>query len=174
MVGFPLLWDMNMSFGTFKNGLPPPVSNTDLQQLDIYHNSNDLSNKLTSKIFSNDRYKRMYVAHMRTILNEQFLNNNYLTRASQLQQVINGDVSLDPNTFYTYSEFNGNISTSVGVNPIIGLSELMSSRIQYLQSLTDFTASTPIITPLNTNTFTPHTTVNIIAEISNSNCLFRL
>ena len=165
----PLLWDMNMSFGTFKNGLPPPVSNTDLQQLDIYHNSNDLSNKLTSKIFSNDRYKRMYVAHMRTILNEQFLNNNYLTRASQLQQIINSDVSLDPNTFYTYSEFNGNISTSVGVNPIIGLSELMSSRIQYLQSLTEFTSSTPIITPLNTNTFTPHTTVNIIAEISNSN-----
>tara|TARA_Y100000766_G_C18827916_1_gene566471 strand:- start:13 stop:1224 length:1212 start_codon:yes stop_codon:yes gene_type:complete len=111
----------------------------------------------------------MYVAHMRTILNEQFLNNNYLTRASQLQQIINSDVSLDPNTFYTYSEFNGNISTSVGVNPIIGLSELMSSRIQYLQSLTDFTASTPIITPLNTNTFTPHTIVNITAEISNSN-----
>ena len=45
----------------------------------------------------------------------------------------------------------------------------MSSRIQYLQSLTDFTASTPIITPLNTDKFTPHTTVNIIAEISNSN-----
>ena len=165
----PVLWDMNMSFGTFKNGLPAPVSNADLQQLDIYHNSNDLSNKLTSKIFSDNRYKRMYVAHMRTILNEQFLNNNYITRANQLQQIIDVDVSLDPNTFYTYTEFNDNISSSVGVNPIIGLSELMSSRIQYLQSLADFTASTPIITPLNTNTVSPHTTVNIIAEISNSN-----
>jgi len=165
----PMLWDMNMSFGTFKNGLPTPVSNSDLQQLDIYHNSNDLSNKLTSKIFSNDMYKRMYVAHMRTILNEQFANNYYTTRANQLQQIIDSDVSSDPNVFYTYSEFISNITTSVGINPVIGISELMSPRIQYLQSLTEFNASTPIITPLNTSSVLPHTTVNITAQISNSN-----
>jgi len=164
----PVLWDMNMAFGTFTNGLPPPVTITDLQELDIFHNSTDVSNQLTHQIFSSDRYKRMYVAHMRTILNEHFINTNYLTRANQLQQIIDSDVSADPNTFFTYSEFTSNITTSVGVNPIIGISELMSSRIQYLQSLPEFTASTPIITPLNTNSFAPHTTVNIIAEISNS------
>ena len=165
----PLLWDMNMAFGSFTNGLVQPVTNTDLQELDIFHNINTLNNRLTNSLFSSDRYKRMYVAHMRTILNEQFLNNDYILRANQLQQIIDTDVSVDPNTFYSYNEFTNNITASVGVNPIIGLSELMSSRIQYLQSLPEFTSSYPTITNLNTTSFAPHTTVNITAEISNSN-----
>jgi len=165
----PILWDMNMAFGSFTNGLVQPVTNTDLQELDIFHNINTLNNRLTNSLFSSDRYKRMYVAHMRTILNEQFLNNDYILRANQLQQIIDTDVSVDPNTFYSYSEFTNNITASVGVNPIIGLSELMSSRIQYLQSLPEFNSSYPTIIPLNTTSVAPHTTVNITAEISNSN-----
>ena len=55
-------------------------------ELDIFHNSTDLSNKLTNKLFSSDRYRRMYIAHMRTILNEQFANNNYSARANQLDR----------------------------------------------------------------------------------------
>jgi hypothetical protein len=164
-----ILWDMNMAFGTFTNGLPTPVSINDLQEIDIFHNSQDPSNKLTTQIFSNDRYKRMYVAHMRTILNEQFVNNNYSTRANQLQQIIDSDVSSDPNTFYTYNDFTSSIASSVGVNPIIGISELMSSRVQYLQSTSEFTASIPTITSLNTTSVLPHTSVNITAQISNSN-----
>jgi hypothetical protein len=106
---------------------------------------------------------------MRTILNEKFANNNFISRANQLQQIIDADLILDPNTFYTYSEFTNNITSSVGVNPIIGISELMTSRIQYLQSVSDFTAVTPSITALNTNSISPNTTVNITAQISNSN-----
>ena len=77
-----------MAFGTFTNGLPTPVQNSDLQELDIFHSSTNSQNKLTTQVFSSERYKRMYVAHMRTILNEQFVNNNYSTRALQLQQLI--------------------------------------------------------------------------------------
>ena len=168
----PVLWDMNMAFGTFTNGLPTPVTITDLQELDIFHNDNDPKNKLTTQIFSNDRYKKMYIAHMRTILDEYFVNNNYLTRATQLQQIIDSDVSSDPNTFFNYTDFTNNINTSVGVNPIIGISELMSARIQHLQSLSQFNAVTPLITPLNINAVLPHTTVNITAQVSNSNYVY--
>ncbi len=167
----PVLWDMNQAFGTFTNGLPTPVTINDLQELDIFHNSADPNNQLTNQLFSSDRYKRMYVAHMRTILNEQFSNNNYLTRANQLQQIIDADVSSDPNTFFTYSEFTSNITTSVGVNPIIGVSELMSPRIQYLQSLTEFLAIPPVISNISSSptNVLPNTSVNITAQISNSN-----
>ena len=168
----PVLWDMNMVFGTFTNGLPTPVTITDLQELDIFHNDNDPKNKLTTQIFSNDRYKKMYIAHMRTILDEYFVNNNYLTRATQLQQIIDSNVSSDPNTFFTYTDFTNNINTSVGVNPIIGISEVMSARIQHLQSLSQFNAATPLITPLNINAVLPHTTVNITAQVSNSNYVY--
>jgi len=164
-----LLWDMNMAFGTFTNGLPSPVTNADLQELDIFHNINDASNKLTTQMFSSDRYKRMYVAHMRTILNEQFVNNNYSTRASQLQQLIDADVNTDPNTFYSYTDFTDNTSTSVA--NIIGISELMNTRTSYLQGLSEFTANPPAINSISTNPFAvlPHTSVSITAAISNAN-----
>jgi len=164
----PLLWDMNMAFGTFTNGLPIPVTNTDLQELDIFHESTNSQNKLTTQVFSSDRYKRMYVAHMRTILNEQFVNNNYSARASQLQQLIDADVSSDPNTFYSYTEFMDNTSTSVA--NIIGISELMNARTSHLQGLGEFTATPPAITSISTNpaAVLPHTSVSITAAISNS------
>ena len=168
----PLLWDMNMAFGTFTNGLPNPVTNTDLQELDIFHNSNDASNKLTSQIFSSYRYKRMYIAHMRTILDEQFVNNNYSARASQLQQIIDADVVADPNTFYSYTDFTDNLNSSVGVNPVIGISELMNDRITFLQNLPEFTTNPPTVSVLNSNSVLPHTTTNIIANVQNANYVY--
>ncbi|MBT7727233.1 MAG: T9SS type A sorting domain-containing protein [Flavobacteriales bacterium] len=168
----PLLWDMNMAFGTFTNGLPNPVTNTDLQELDIFHNSNDASNKLTSQIFSSDRYKRMYIAHMRTILDEQFSNNNYSVRAAQLQQIIDADVVADPNTFYSYIDFTDNLNASVGVNPIIGISELMNDRITFLQNFPEFTTNPPTVSVLNSNSVLPHTTTNIIANVQNANYVY--
>jgi hypothetical protein len=167
----PLLWDMNQAFGTFTNGLPNPVLTSDLQELDIFHNSTDASNKLTTQVFSSDRYKRMYVAHMRTILNEQFANNNYSTRASALQQLIDTDVNTDPNPFYSYTEFTSNINSSVGVNPIIGITELMNARTSHLQALAEFTATPPTVSNISSNptNVLPHSTINITAEISNSN-----
>ena len=168
----PLLWDMNMAFGTFTNGLPNPVTNTDLQELDVFHNSNDASNKLTSQIFSSDRYKRMYIAHMRTILDEQFVNNNYSARASQLQQIIDADVVADPNTFYSYTDFTDNLNSSVGVNPVIGISELMNDRITFLQNLPEFTTNPPTVSVLNSNSVLPHTITNIIANVQNANYVY--
>jgi len=165
----PLLWDMNMAFGTFTNGLPNPVTSSDLQELDIFHESTNSQNKLTTQIFSSNRYKKMYVAHMRTMLNEQFVNNNYSTRALQLQQLIDSDVNTDPNTFYSYTEFTDNAATSV--SNIIGISELMNARVSHLQALSEFTVTTPTITSISTNPVNvlPHTDVSITAAISNSN-----
>ena len=167
----PILWDMNMAFGTFTNGLPNPVQTSDLQELDIFHSSTNNQNRLTTQLFSSDRYKRMYVAHMRTILNEQFANNNYYTRALQLQQLINTDVSADPNTFYSVAEFTANTNSTVGVNPIVGISELMNARVTFLQNLAEFTASPPVVSNILTNptAVLPHTSVSIIAAIGNTN-----
>jgi hypothetical protein len=115
----------------------------------------------------------MYVAHMRTIFNEQFVNNNYSTRAAALQQIIDTDVNTDPNTFYSYTDFTSNINSSVGSGPIpiIGITELMNSRIIHLQSLNEFTETPPTVSNISSNptNVLPHSTINITAEISNSN-----
>jgi len=90
-----------------------------------------------------------------------------------LQQIIDGDVSTDPNVFYTYTEFIANLNTSSGStqNPIIGITELMDARISYLQGLSEFTAPPPSITNLSSNptAVLPHSTVSITATISNTN-----
>jgi len=160
---------MNMAFGTFTNGLPPPVSVNDLQEIDVFHNSTDASNILTTKMFSNDRYKKMYLAHMRTILNEKFVNNYYDSEALVLQSLIDNYISSDPNPFFSYADFISNTSSSVG--NIVGISELMAGRISYLQALSEFTSVTPVVTNISSNPINilPHTTVNITAEISNAN-----
>ena len=171
----PVLWDMNMAFGTFKNGLPQPVTTQDLQELDIFHGSTNNQNKMCTQMFSSDQYRRMYIAHMRTILNEQFANNNYSTRALQLQTIIDSSVNADPNGFYTHTEFISNINSSVGTqNSIVGITELMGSRISFIQSLPEFTATPPTIsniasTPSNP---TPHTNVTISAQITNATDVF--
>ena len=164
----PILWDMNQAFGTFTNGLPNPVSIGDLQELDVFHNSNDPINQLTLQFLSNDRYKRMYIAHMRTIIDDHFTNNHYYNEALSLQSVIDSYVNSDPNTFFSYADFTANVSSSV--SNIIGISELMSARISYLQSLSDFTAIPPSINGISSNptNVLPHTTINITAEISNA------
>ena len=165
----PVLWDTNMAFGVFTNGLPTPISNSDLQELDIFHNAADPLNMLTTQIFSNDRYKKMYVAHMRTILDELFLNNYYTTRALDLQGIINNYIMSDPNTFFSYSDFTSNINNSVG--NIIGVEELMNTRTSFLQNLPEFSSVPPTITNISSNptSVLPHTTVNVTAEISNAN-----
>ena len=170
----PILWDMNMAFGTFKNGLSAPVQNSDLQELDIFHESTNSRNKLTTQVFSSDRYKRMYIAHMRTILNEQFANNDYYNRALQLQQLINADVNADPNTFYSVAEFTENTNSSVGVNYVIGVSELMNPRVAFLQNLLEFTATPPVVSNISSNPIAvlPHTSVSITANISNSSYVY--
>ncbi len=164
----PIMWDMNQSFGTFTNGLPTPVNNQDLQQLDIFHGASNNLNIMNMKMFSVDQYKRMYVAHMKTIINDYFVNGQYISIISDLQQLIDSYVSTDPNLFFPYSAFSTNINSSIGSN--IGITELMDSRINHLQSLPEFSANPPIIDNLSSNPISvlPHSSVSITSNISNA------
>ena len=166
----PILWDMNQSFGTFTNGLPIPVTNQSLQELDVFYGSTNNQNRLTSKIFSSDQYKRMYIAHMRTIINDYFLNNQYYTRALQLQQLIDSSVAIDPNLFFPYATFQSNLNSTIGNN--IGLTELMDARVSYLNSNTEFLATPPNVSILNSSSVLPHSTVNILANVNNANLVY--
>lgn len=164
----PIMWDMNQSFGTFTNGLPTPVNNQDLQQLDIFHGASNNLNIMNMKMFSVDQYKRMYVAHMKTIINDYFVNGEYISIISDLQQLIDSYVSTDPNLFFPYSAFSANVNSSIGSN--IGITELMDSRINHLQSLPEFSANPPIIDNLSSNPISvlPHSSVSITSNISNA------
>ncbi len=151
-----ILWDLNESFGAFdgvqgvSGTLPIPLA--DLQTLDPFLRANDSSYPLLQLILNNPTYKRMFVAHARTILEQHFANGEFVTRAQQLQDLIAPDVQSDPNAFYGYNTFLSNLNSSFGgfgnLEGAVGITELMQGRVTYLQSHPDFTAAPPAISSL--------------------------
>ena len=148
----PIPWDLNECFGVFTNlQSSGPQSTYQLQRLTPFVNLNESEYPVISKILSNPRYRKMYIAHMKTMLEEIILNGWYSERALEIQDIIAAEVLADPNKFFTYANFLSNINNSVGGGgpppgqSIVGIAELMETRGSYLSGLSDFTALAPEI-----------------------------
>jgi len=145
----PLLWDLNMSFGGFQGG-----SVSSMQNLDPLRNSTSNTFLLLKNVLINPRYKKMYIAHMRTMIEENFSNGWYATRAAELQSVCGPSVQNDPNYFYTYANFQANLNNQVGGGSggpgggqtVPGITQLMNARATYLLSNTNFAGTVPTMT----------------------------
>ncbi|HLP33304.1 MAG TPA: CotH kinase family protein [Bacteroidia bacterium] len=167
-----IIWDLNMSFGSFTNvGTGGQQSGTQLQQLSPFVN-NTANWPLIQKVMANPQYKRKYIAHMKTMLEEQVITGKYYTRAQQLQNIINSAVQADTYKFYTSTQFTQNLTASAGSGPgggITGIKPLMDGRITYLQSVTEIAAVAPTINNVQVNTGTHRMgdTVWIQAAVSN-------
>jgi len=148
----PVPWDLNESFGGFTaHQTLGNLGISQLQQLSPFANLNENEFPIISKIFTNDTYRKMYVAHMKTMLEENFENSFYETRALEIQDIIDADVQADQNKFYTYSNFTSNIYNQIGGGPqsIIGLVQLMDTRTDYIQTLPDFQYDSPEISSVS-------------------------
>lgn len=179
----PVVWDLNMSFGTFSNtgasgGGPGPgggnlTSTAQKAQMDHLLHDTDNNFPLMSKLLAVPTYKRMYLAHYKTILTEQISNSNYLTLANDYQNLIDASVQADVNKFYSYAQFGGNINTdyNLGMNTASGLSNLMTARSNYLSALADFTVTQPSISNVQASNSSPEigTTISITTNVSNTN-----
>jgi hypothetical protein len=144
----PIPWDLNECFGGFTNHQTLGQLNTyQLQHLSPFANINESNFPVISKILSNDTYRKMYVAHMKTILEEYVSNGYYEIRALEVQSIIDADVQADNNKFFTYSQFLSNMNNAVGGGPmgVIGVTQLMDPRAEYLENLPDFVATQPQI-----------------------------
>jgi len=171
----PIIWDLNENFGVFTMLLDgAPLSVTGMQQLDPFLNLNNSNYPIISKILSNATYKKMYVAHMKTIIKDYFSNDLYRTRALEIQNIIDSEVQNDPNKFFTYTQFQDNIDVSVGgsVPPIpgsqsvVGITELMENRITFLNSKAEFAATAPEISNISNKLISNKGW--IIANVSNA------
>ena len=155
----PILWDLNMSFGSFRltdasqlyfNGFDI----TQAQQMDplVHHNFISVSPRpLLRNIFSYERNRKIYLAHIRTIINENFINQDYFIRGQYLQNLIDQDVQNDTNKFYSYSNFTDNLidPVSIGTSICPGIKQLMDARSNFLISYTGFTGE-PSISNIST------------------------
>ena len=118
---YPVVWDMNESFGKFSMTGTINLSNTTSKaQLTHLLHANDAAWPLIQKLLNVPMYKRMYLAHMKTIIDENFDNGSYYTKAQYYHNLIDSAVNADPNKLTTYAQFQTNITTDVsGGVPVV-------------------------------------------------------
>lgn len=147
----PVIWDLNESFGGFPAAVEgaPALSFNELAQLDPLLKGNDPARPVLQRILENDTYRRMYLAHLRTMLEENVLNGWYEQRATELQNLISAEVQSDPKALYDFSDFEENLQNSVTVDnaahPIPGIIGLMEARKSYLENYPGLSAPAPSI-----------------------------
>jgi hypothetical protein len=173
----PTIWDLNMSFGGFPGGTGSgPYTAT---SLDPMSNSTSTNHPLIVKMLSNPLYKRMYMAHLRTIVQENFASQAYLTMANDLRTTIDASVQSDPYKFYTYTQFQNSLTTDIaGGGPpgstIPGLQNLMSGRTTYFSTNSNYNLVAPTISAFGASNNTPAfgETIYLTATCSNESTVY--
>ncbi len=132
----PIIWDLNLAFGSFKNiGSGSDLKLKGLQELDPLLHLENTTKPLISKLLSDPDYKKIYLTHMKTILQDWFTSGKFDKRAKELQAMIRSAVNEDPNKSYTIAEFDASLEKTVGKkSKIPGLLELMTRRTSFLKA----------------------------------------
>lgn len=163
-----IIWDLNMSFGAFTmTGTGGPLSVAQMQSLTPLLHETNAARPLIKNILANPMYKKMYIAHMKTITNEHFGNGDYLTRAQTLMSIVDTAVNSDPYKFYSYLNFQNSLTTTItGGMSIPGIQLLMDARATYLNGTTEFSQVPPTISNIANTTATINSNVYITANIT--------
>ena len=150
----PLLWDLNMSFGSFRLTDASSIyfsgfDITQAQNMDplLHHTQFSVSPRpLLRNLFLSERNRKMYLAHIRTIVNENFANQSYAVRGQYFQNLIDTSVQNDTNKFYSYADFISNLSNPVTLvtADCPGITQLMDARATYLSNYTGFSGEPTI------------------------------
>ncbi len=170
-----IIWDINMCMGGFVQLVAgSPLSFIQMQQMAPMANATLASHPLMLKLLSIPRYKKQYIAHLRTMVSEAITTNQYYALGASLRTVIDSSVQADSLKFYTYSAFQTNLDTSAsigGANLKIGIKQLLDARKNYLLSTTEFVQVPPAITTITLDRLTPslNDTVWIRTKLINAN-----
>jgi hypothetical protein len=139
-------WDMNMSFGSFRHSDGATnFSGVSLTKLPIL-------NPLQSTIFTisprplmknlllNSRYRKMYMAHIRTIMEQNIADSSFLNEAEVLHELIAEYVEADTNKFYSNTDFEANLYSTTGASTeqYPGLQDIMLERYAYLRTVAGY------------------------------------
>ena len=131
----PIVWDMNLSFGSYKNiGGGSDLTIRELQQIDPLLHVDNEAKPLIRQLMSSEKYRKTYLSHVRQIIYDHFKDGQYLNRARELQRMIQTAYTNDPNKEYNFADMQGNLTATHGKKSRIpGLEELMETRTEYLR-----------------------------------------
>ncbi len=173
----PIIWDLNGAFGVFNSphqGQSYTV--TQMQNMSPLLHLNDSLWPLVNKLLAVPRYKRMYIAHMKTIVNENFANGSYTTTGNYMQSVADTAVQSDPNKFFSHAQYLNNMNNNIvsGPKTIPGLTLLMNARTSFLNATPEFQLVAPTVANVQaSDTFPPiNSNVFITAQVYNAVSVF--
>jgi spore coat protein CotH len=179
-----IVWDLNQSFASFKSTgtMPSNVDTLTAVNLTPFLHETNVARPLVQKLFANPRYRRQYVAHYKTMMEEQFASGRYKTIGTRLQNTIDADVLRDVNKFTTYDAFRRNLyiaQTNMGTIPNLGsftgIVSMMEGRVKYLkESVPEFQKTPPSVSELKNTPVAPrlNDNIQITAKITGSNAVY--
>ena len=146
----PTVWDLNESFGRFSDTGTVRYNNTQQKaEMPVLLHLNDTQWPLIGNLLSDPQNRRKYLAHVKTMLEENFANGVYEDLAADLRSTIDAAVQSDPNKFFTYNNFLSNLNADIiggggpggGATP--GITTLMDARTDFLLGQSEFTQPQP-------------------------------
>lgn len=168
----PIVWDLNGGLGVFaKANNNISLTTAQLQNMSLLLHQNDSLWPLVRMVLSIPTYKKMYLAHMKTIVQENLDNSSYITKAQNLQSILDTAIQSDPNLFFNYNSFLSNLNSPVTIGPriISGITELMSVRTNYLNATPEFALVAPSISNITLSDTFPIVNTNIFITASITN-----
>lgn len=177
----PILWDLNMCFGSFPflgsgNTSMGSLTNQNMVQLPVSIHSTDPYWPLIKSIYANPQYKKMYFAHIKTLMDEKLSSGTYLQSANFFHNLVQSSVLADTNDYFTDVEFTNSITTAVpyGSYTVPGIDGLMSNRLSYLSSTTEINQTQAQISNISCSSLSPTIgqTVTVTAHVSNATAVY--
>ena len=148
----PVVWDLNMCFGGFPflgsgNSSMGSLDISQLQAMPIVVHGNDSYWPLIKALMNDPMYRRMYLAHVRTIAREMIESDLYSNRAMEMQTLIATAVEEDVNKFFTDGDFAASLESVVDIGnyDVPGINTLMSARMEFLSADAEFMMGAPEI-----------------------------
>jgi hypothetical protein len=136
-----ILWDLNEFYGAFTNaGTGGSLTVPQMQQLDPLLHLSNIERPLISKLMSNPKWKKRYLAHLYTVLSDAKNTNGYEQDGLALQNLISTSVTNDINKFFTVAGFNTNLNNDftnnggMGGKTYPGLISFTNARINFLSN----------------------------------------
>jgi hypothetical protein len=128
-----------------------------MQQFPSDNHATDTNWPLINAVQANSTYKKKYIAHMRTMLDEFFASHIYETLANNLRNVVDTAVQSDNHKFFTTLQFQNAMDslTDVGSYKVPGIKSLMDARVSFLQSTSEFSANPPAISTITSSVPAP-------------------
>ena len=143
----PMIWDLNLAFGSFKNtGMGSDLKQRELVELDPLLHADSRAKPLINKLLADEMNRKVYLSHVRTILNDWLVSGVATQRARELQELIKIPLLTDRNRYYNSDEFDVSLEKTIGkLSKIPGLASFLDARGSWLKKTDEMLVNPPDI-----------------------------